>query len=267
LADDLVDNSLDPISAMSWIAKLERHLDLAFALPGRLLPEDPKALSFIQNNFPDTAWPALEYVPTHMLPSKPLYELLKGFKMDLAFSDKDEFPIKDEKTLELYALRVASTVGEMCVHLVFRHCTAHQFMPDVCLTEAAQRMGIALQYINIARDISVDAAMSRVYLPTTWLEEEGLTPRSVLKEPSGPPVFKVQRRLLQKAFDLYRKSRFVMALLPDQARGPMIVAVESYMEIGRVLSESPGGHLGDGKRASVPKSRRGWVAWKTMMTE
>ena len=36
-------------------------------------------------------------------------------------------------------------------------------------------MGAALQYVNIARDISVDTNIGQAYLPLTWLDEEGLT--------------------------------------------------------------------------------------------
>ena len=50
--------------------------------------------------------------------------------------------------------------------------------------------------------------------------------------------------------------------LPDEARGPMRVAVESYMEIGRVIREE-GFRVREG-RATVPKRRRIMVAWKAL---
>jgi 15-cis-phytoene synthase/lycopene beta-cyclase len=53
-----------------------------------------------------------------------------------------------------------------------------------------------------------------------------------------------------------------MELIPRVARGPMVVAVESYMEIGRVLAE--GGLRVEGK-ATVPMWRRLGVVWKTLV--
>lgn len=120
-------------------------------------------------------------------------------------------------------------------------------------------MGIALQYVNIARDILVDAQIGRVYLPTSWLKEEGLTHKAVLDNPEGPEVIeRMRRRLLDNAFELYREARPEMQQIPSEARGPMIGAVENYMEIGRVLREKKVGQVFVRKegRATVPKQRR-----------
>ena len=121
-------------------------------------------------------------------------------------------------------------------------------------------MGIALQYVNIARDISVDASNGRVYLPTSWLKEQGLKPEDILKDPHSTRAEMLRQRLLDSAMAIYHESRGAIEELPSEARGPMRVAVESYVEIGRVLRE-PGYELKAG-RATVPKLRRIQVAWK-----
>jgi 15-cis-phytoene synthase/lycopene beta-cyclase len=123
-------------------------------------------------------------------------------------------------------------------------------------------MGIALQYVNIARDVATDAAIGRVYLPTSWLEEEGLSPKQVIEKPTGAEIERLRTRLLGKAFIVYEEARGAMANLPPEARAPMRVAVESYMEIGRVLSEK--GYKTKAGRATVPKLRRIRVAWKAL---
>lgn len=123
-------------------------------------------------------------------------------------------------------------------------------------------MGIALQYVNIARDVATDAAIGRVYLPTSWLEEEGLIPTDILKNPSGEKIERLRDVLLSKAFGIYAEAKEAMAHLPPEARGPMRVAVESYMEIGRVLSEK--GYVTKAGKATVPKMRRIRVAWKSL---
>lgn len=149
-------------------------------------------------------------------------------------------------------------------------------------------MGVALQFVNIARDIAVDAALGRVYLPTTWLSEEGLTPEIVIETITEPPKAKgelrnkesmsrlqslgrLRGRLLEKAFAIYAESKPTMDWLPDESRRPMIVAVESYMEIGRVLlergvgPESFGVVRGRPTRATVPKLRRIRVALRALL--
>jgi 15-cis-phytoene synthase/lycopene beta-cyclase len=123
-------------------------------------------------------------------------------------------------------------------------------------------MGIALQYVNIARDIATDAAIDRVYLPTSWLKEEGITPQDVLENPDSAAVERLRDKLLDKAFGVYKEARVAMAQLPNEARAPMRVAVESYMEIGRVLKEKV--YKVKKGRATVPKLRRLRVAWAAL---
>ncbi|XMA14817.1 hypothetical protein WAI453_007608 [Rhynchosporium graminicola] len=123
-------------------------------------------------------------------------------------------------------------------------------------------MGVALQYINIARDIATDAAIGRVYLPTSWLKSQGLIPQNILENPDRSGIEKLRGTLLDKAFGVYREANSAISQLPVDARAPMRVAVESYMEIGRVLTEK--GHKVKEGKATVPKIRRLKVAWKAL---
>lgn len=255
MADDLIDNASRPGEALLWISRLRKHLDLCYQNP-----EVTEKEEFVRTNFPPTAISALQLLPTHILTPEPLYALLDGFTTDLEFSASEKSPIHDEGDLELYASRVASTVGELCLDLVFHH-TSHN-SDRLLLYAAAREMGVALQYVNIARDIAVDAKIGRVYLPATWLKEADLTQEAVLQNPRGKEVEVLRKRLLGKAFEKYRSTRKPMDLLPPEARGPMTVAVESYMEIGRVLCE--GIAPAEGK-ATVPVLRRIGVVWKTLM--
>lgn len=275
VADDLVDDAKTEADALDWIKKLTGYLDLVYSTNDSSLSKGSNLADYIEENFPPSTQFAFRQLPTKLLPKEPLYELLEGFKMDLGFSQTGagkgphlpaDYPIRNEQDLELYASRVASTVGELCLWLVFHHGeTKLSTDTQSILILAARTMGHALQYVNIARDISVDAEMERVYIPTTWLKEEGLTPRDVIAAPRRAMIDNLRKRLLDTAFREYRRSRSNMNMLPADVRGPLIVAVESYMEIGRVLQEKksvqstsrPG-------RATVSKTRRLWVAWKVL---
>lgn len=274
-----MDDAKDETEALAWIEKLTKYLDLVYSSETPASPsEDPAVLAYIKHNFEKSDQSALTLLPAKLLPKEPLYELLEGFKMDLTFSHTGgkhkpympgNFPIKNEADLELYASRVASTVGELCLWLVFHHGeTRLSSDKEASLVKAARKMGHALQYVNIARDIAVDADMERVYLPTNWLKEEGATPRDIIAAPRQPVVEKLRERLLDLAFKEYARSRQPMDMLPSDVKGPLIVAVESYMEIGRVLREKKAVQSSKNpKRATVSKSRRLWVAWKNLASQ
>ena len=262
VADDLVDNASSVEEAKDWIRKLKQFLDTSYG--GEAAPA--KVPELVASNFPETARSALLLLPTRYLSQQPLYDLLKGFEMDLQFSEhsKNEGdPVQTEADLELYSARVAGTVAHLCLDLVFHH-TEEQVTPatKARLSKAGESMGIALQLVNISRDVAVDARMKRVYLPTVWLDEVGLNTNAVVKNPSGERIDALRQRLLKKAFAIYQASRSSIEQLPDIAKGPMRVAVESYMEIGRVLQE---GHYPTKQgKATVPKWRRVLVAWKAL---
>lgn len=292
MADDLVDEPPEGLDTSTWIDRLSGHLDLVYK-PKEGTTANMQAdvtRAYINSEFPDSARSALSLLPTSLLPHEPLYLLLEGFKTDSKFRTTNRggnFPIADEERLREYASQVAGTVGELCLALISHHSSvrldpAHREM----VAEAARRMGIALQFVNIARDIAVDAVLGRVYLPTTWLADEGLTPAELVetiimkdntasvKVPGGrrerlKSIDKLRRRLLGEALAIHAESRPAMDWLPGESRRPMIVAVESYMEIGRVLLENEGPSFevikGRSSRATVPKSRRLRVALKALL--
>ena len=262
VADDLVDNAPTISEAQHWISKLREYLDLSYNPKASANRESVK--HFVNFTFPKRNRSALLLLPTSYISSAPLYDLLRGFETDLKFSSLDRpFPISDEQTLQLYAARVAGTVAELCLELVFCHSkgsTSEQQRQGI--VRAGGRMGIALQYVNIARDITVDARNSRVYLPTDCLKLNGMVPEDVVRDPASAKVEALRQRLLDKAMQIYEETKEAIELLPVESRAPMRVAVESYVEIGRVLQER--GYKIKAGRATVRKSRRLRVAWNAL---
>jgi 15-cis-phytoene synthase/lycopene beta-cyclase len=258
--DDLVDDAADDVEAQRNVTALFEYLRLAY----KSEPAPPELQIYLKQ-FPPETHSAFSLLPSSRLPRQPLQDLLKGLESDLAFTrDKSQrWPIHDEKDLELYAFRVASTIAELCISLTYSHCRTTQSSADVeAIISSGRQMGLALQYINISRDIATDAQIGRVYLPTTWLQEYDLTPEMVLQNPDGSEIELLRQRLLSKAMKLYRQARPAIENLPPNARGPMRVAVESYVEIGRVLLKK--GYRVKAGRATVPKIQRWRVAWKAL---
>jgi len=264
VADDLVDESSSVAEAREWIAKLKTYLNLAF-LPSPAKRDEGKLRAFVTAKFPENVQLALLQLPASLVSLPPLWGLLEGFEMDLLFTtgadQKRTWLIATEGDLEKYGACVAGTVAELCLDLVVNIYGIDSADGKV-LTAAGRIMGIALQIVNIARDIEVDAAMGRVYIPGNWLRENGLTEEDVLKSPNDEKIKQLRARLLDKAFGLYEDARHALEKLPDEVRGPMRVAVESYMEIGRVLMQ--GDYQVKAGRATVPKLQRIKVAWRAL---
>ena len=253
-----MDNASSVEEAKYWVYQLKQFLGKTYD------SSQPSTRVFITSTFPESVKSALLFLPTSYLSPAPLYGLLEGFSTDLDFSlPRDVFPIHDESALETYASRVAGTVAKSCLELVYHHnTTSTSKKARKGIIHAGGRMGVALQYINIARDITVDARIGRVYLPSSWLKEEGLTPADIVRDPKIAKIERLRQRLLDEAMRIYEGARLAIELLPLEARGPMRVAVESYMEIGRVLRTS--GYKVKAGRATVPKSRRLMVAWRAL---
>lgn len=257
VADDLVDNAATADEAQEWIAKLHEYLDHTYSDA----KQEGPSLGAICAQFPPDTRSALVELPVAKLPRQPLQDLLHGFEMDLAFNKKS--PIGSENDLRLYSERVAGTVAQMCIQLVF-HLYPSTLAPDLQrkVVDAGNRMGVALQYVNIARDIAVDAQIGRVYLPLDWLQGAGMTYDEALRNPSDTRMQALRLRLLEKGFSLYEGARGAIENLPAEARGPIRVAVESYMEIGRSLQKKD--YVVKAGRATVPRWKRLVVAWKAL---
>lgn len=300
-ADDLVDDANSAEEATVWVDKLQRFLDISYSNNAGILSE---RASFIEANFPRNLQAALDLLPTTYLPSEPLYSLLDGFRTDVRFKKgirDEEFPIENDADLKTYCAQVASTISTLCLSVFAYHSlTEVNTNAKVTLNRkttkeendsgisascfaAGAEMGIALQLVNIARDISKDAGISRVYIPSKTLEVFDLTPTSIIAATTTlpnpldatKPIYKttgldlnpLRTHILSAAVKHYTASRTAIDSLPREFRGPVRVMVDSYIEIGKVMSErmeKGEDALGDGRggRATVPFLRRLRVVWK-----
>jgi 15-cis-phytoene synthase/lycopene beta-cyclase len=244
-ADDLIDDSPTPEQSLE---RLKLLLDIIYT-PSRAASKD----EFVRSMFPEWAHTPLLALPSHHLPRKLLDELLEGFRTDMTFpssSEKpstQEWPIHTHADLNTYAHCVAGAVGEMFTHIVLAHSTSPTASRSQLLANA-EKMGTALQYVNIARDIRKDATIRRVYIPSGWLKEVGFQPEDVIARPEIGERF--CGRLLETAERLYRESRAAIEELPVEARGGARVAVEAYMDIGR--------RLGMRRQSRLERAARAW---------
>lgn len=273
VGDDLVDTATTPADAEKWIKNLSNFLKTIY--------NEKSTSSQIEKTlspFNAEARSVLSLLPKDKLPSGPLFSLLDGFRIDVAFlsgtqNAQQPSPIQTTADLETYASRVAGTVAELCLNLVYAYdpdqdpktnsSPSALQTRERCVT-AGKRMGQALQYINVARDVTVDAAQDRCYIPAEWFVDPATTSATINFKQE---ILRHRRRILAMAEALYAENVGAIESLPLYARTGIRVAVESYVEIGRELRRrlEQGQDLDRGPRgrATVPRWRRMWIAWWT----
>ena len=157
-------------------------------------------------------------VERYSIPHDYFYELLDGMERDLSPPSHRTF-----EDLRSYCFQAASVVGMTTIHVF-------GFESDTAL-EHAINCGLAFQLTNIMRDVSADAAMGRVYFPTTELEAFGLRSQDILDR-SVPPVDDRFQRFMEfqwrRADSLYRESAGLMQLVDAQSRPALWAIVSIY---------------------------------------
>jgi 15-cis-phytoene synthase len=103
------------------------------------------------------------------LPREQFDALIDGVGMDIT-------PLRFQtfEDLEPYCHRVASSVGLICAEIFGYH--------DPVVRDYARDLGVALQLANILRDVGVDYAQGRLYLPLDDLARFGCTEEDIARE-------------------------------------------------------------------------------------
>lgn len=145
--DDSVDAESDPARAADAVALWRREVDLIFG-GGQPATPQGRALQLCVRPF--------------QMSREPFDALVDGVEMDTTSRVYETFA-----ELEPYCHRVASAVGLMCLYVFgVRGAAADAYARD---------LGVALQLTNILRDVGVDMANGRVYVPIEDLTRFGCT--------------------------------------------------------------------------------------------
>jgi phytoene synthase len=218
----------DAVDGGGGRAELERQrLRLRRCLEGH--PEDPvtEVLSWARGRY--------------AIPDDELEAVLRGVELDLVGGRYETYA-----ELEGYCRLVASAVGRMCVRIFG--------FSDPAALAHADRLGIALQLINILRDVREDGRLGRIYLPLDALRASGVSPEGLLagRPGSGWPTFveaHVQRARHELA-DGLQVSRYV----PLRARACVRTMAGIYERILERIAADP--ELPLRERVSVPQVRK-----------
>ena len=152
------------------------------------------------------------------IPREHLDSLLDGVEMDLTISRYPDFP-----ALKRYCDRVAGAVGLVSLH-VFG-------FDDRRAPEHAADLGVALQLVNIMRDVAEDAGRDRIYLPAEEMEAHGVS-EGDLREGVATPEFRLlMRDKGERARDYFARGERLLPLLDRRARMCVSMMSGLYREI------------------------------------
>jgi len=151
LADDIADDPQVRADRSLLVTRWRNELEAAY----RAKSEHPVGIALAHA------------VQRFRLPEEPFLELLEGVESDLRGE-----PIADWDDLRLYCHRVASTVGLLVVRLL--GCR------DARALAWADAQGVAVQLVNVLRDVGDDAASGRIYLPESELRRFDVSRDEVL---------------------------------------------------------------------------------------
>jgi phytoene synthase len=154
------------------------------------------------------------------IPQEVAADHLAGFERDAA----GWRPVTTDDLLS-YCYQVAGAVGVMMAHVM-----GVPPSDDDTLDRAAD-LGIAFQLANIARDIVEDARVGRIYLPSDWLEAEGLAGADLADPKHRSALARLAHRLSDMADDYRRSARIGAARLPFRSRWAVLSASGIYGEI------------------------------------
>jgi 15-cis-phytoene synthase len=189
------------------------------------------------------------------IPRSCFEDIVAGCRMDLTVRRYATYA-----DLRLYCERVASAVGLASIE-IFGY-------DDPRSRDYAVELGVALQLINIVRDVGADARRGRLYLPLEDLSRFGLADRDVLdaaahKGAPAPRVRDLLRFQADRAREQYARAE---SLLPPVDRRAMAVAQIMAAVYRETLDEvvRRGYPLG-GVRVGLSRPRKAWIAARTLV--
>ncbi len=237
------DDQVDEASAAGDPAALESRLTA-------LKAKTASAFSFGPQQEP--VFIALQHiVHLYRIPAHYALELIEGMAMDVR-----GVRYATLGDLLLYCYRVAGTVGLMMSHVMG--------LRDESALRNAADLGIAMQLTNIARDITEDAGMGRIYLPLTWLDEAKIPHDQIDAPENRDKLALLTRRLLNEAGRFYRSGDAGLWHLSFRSACAVSAARHVYSEIGALLVRR-GARAWD-QRTYVTGPRKIWVVLRGVLS-
>jgi phytoene synthase len=209
-ADDSVDGDEPLPERLAAVAARRAELDACYA--GEPPGDDPVLVALA------------DAVRRFGIPREELDALLDGVEMDLTVSRYPDFA-----ALKGYCDRVAGAVGVVSLH-VFG-------FSDPRAPEHARDLGVALQLVNIMRDVAEDAERDRIYLPADEMAVHGVGERELFEGAATAGFRALMGDQADRARDYFARGERLLPLLDRRSRMCVSMLSGLYREILGLIEE------------------------------
>jgi phytoene synthase len=159
----------------------------------------------------------------------------------------------DFARLRRYCHLVAGVVGEMSAS-VFG-------LSDPATLEYARQLGLALQLINIIRDVGEDARRGRIYLPQEDLQRFEVSAADLLSARYGPGFEPLMRFQAERAKAVYDAAIATLPAADRKAQRPGLIMGAIYAALLEELARARFQVLH--QRIALTPLRKLLIAWRT----
>jgi phytoene synthase len=177
-----------------------------------------------------------------------LEAILEGMAMDLR-----QNRYLDYAALRRYAHLVAGVVGEISAS-VFGYT-------DTRTLDYADRLGLALQLINVIRDVGDDARRGRVYIPVDELQRFGVRVADLLGGSYVDGFVPLMRFQAERARAAYREALELLPAVDRRAQRPGLIMGAIYATLLEEIERENFQVLH--QRIALTPLRKLWIAWRT----
>lgn len=203
-ADDSVDGDEPMAERLAAVAARRTELDACVA-------GEPPAGDLVLVALADT-------IRRFGIPREPLDALLDGVETDLTVTRYPDFP-----ALKAYCDRVAAAVGVVSLYIFG--------FTDPRAPAHARDLGVAMQLVNIMRDVAEDAERDRIYLPADEMAAHGVSEDDIRCGHAGPGFRALMREQALRARDYFERGERLLPMLDRRARMCVSMLSGLYLEI------------------------------------
>ncbi|HEY0877913.1 MAG TPA: presqualene diphosphate synthase HpnD [Zeimonas sp.] len=177
-----------------------------------------------------------------------LLEIVDGMQMDL---EQDRY--LDFEGLRLYCHRVAGVVGVLAANVfgARRESTSRY----------AEELGVALQLVNIIRDVGEDARRRRIYLPIEDLQRFGVAAHEILAARQSERFVELMRFQAARARECCARALSLLEEDERRAQRPGLMMAAIYFTLLDEIERD--GFRVLTHRTSLTPLRKMWIAWRT----
>jgi len=179
------------------------------------------------------------------IPQEHFAELINGVEMDLLQNRFQTF-----EDLHQYCYRVASVVGLMCIEIFgYKNPQTKTY---------AINLGLALQLTNIMRDVQVDLAQNRIYLPLEDLQNFNYTEDDLTNKNFSENFQNLMHHQSKRAHHYYAEAERLLPREDQSSLFPAEIMGKIYFELLRKIERADFNIFENQFR--VPNSTKLWIA-------